>query len=117
MHPVQRADELPPIMNSDDVLMMQNQVRAISVTEAILDYLLRLADEIEKRCHINLSVRYRQQLLQLARATAYIARRDYVIPDDIQMIVPYSLQHRLNRADKTSFEAMVSQILLDVPLP
>ena len=117
MNPLQRADELAPIMTSDDVLMMQNQVRAIAATEAILDYLLRLADEIERRCHINLSVRYRQQLLQLARATAYIARRDYVIPDDIQMVVPYSLQHRVNRADKASFESVISQLLLDVPLP
>ena len=117
MNPLQRADELAPIMTSDDVLMMQNQVRAISATEAILDYLLRLADEIERRCHINLSVRYRQQLLQLARATAYIARRDYVIPDDIQMVVPYSLQHRVNRADKASFESVISQLLFDVPLP
>ena len=117
MNPSQRADELAPIMTSDDVLMMQNQVRAIAATEAILDYLLRLADEIERRCHINLSVRYRQQLLQLARATAYIARRDYVIPDDIQMVVPYSLQHRVNRADKASFESVISQLLLDVPLP
>ena len=117
MNPSQRADELAPIMNSDDVLMMQNQVRAIAVAEAILDYLLRLADEIERRCHINLSVRYRQQLLQLARATAYIARRDYVIPDDIQMVVPYSLQHRVNRADKASFDSVISQLLLDVPLP
>ena len=117
MNPLQRADELAPIMTSDDVLMMQNQVRAIAATEAILDYLLRLADEIERRCHINLSVRYRQQLLQLARATAYIARRDYVIPDDIQMVVPYSLQHRVNRADKASFESVISQLLFDVPLP
>ena len=30
MHPVQRADELPPIMNSDDVLMMQASGNAIS---------------------------------------------------------------------------------------
>ena len=117
MNPSQRADELAPIVTSDDVLMMQNQVHAIAATEAILDYLLRLADEIERRCHINLSVRYRQQLLQLARATAYIARRDYVIPDDIQMVVPYSLQHRVNRADKASFESVISQLLFDVPLP
>lgn len=117
MSPLARADELLPIMNSDDVLMMQNQVRAIAVTEAILDYILRLADEIEKRCHINLSVRYRQQLLALARATAFIAKRDYVIPDDVQMIVPHSLQHRLNRADKSGFTDVISQILLDVALP
>ena len=117
MQPTRRQDSVPAIITADDVIRMQSQVASITVHEDILLYLLRLADEIEARCHITLSVRYRQQLLSLARASAFIDTRDYVTPDDVKSLVPHSLHHRLGRGDKAARTEMLETILTDTPMP
>lgn len=117
MQPARRKETVPAIISADDVIAMQSAVAAIAVHEDILLYLLRLADEIEARCHITLSVRYRQQLLSLARASAFIDNRDYVMPDDVKSLVPYSLHHRLGRGDRAARVEMLEAILKDTPMP
>ena len=117
MQAPRRSDTVAAITTADDVIAMQKQVANISVHETILSYLLRLSDEIEARCHITLSVRYRQQLLSLARACAFLAGRDYVVPDDVKSLVPHSLHHRLGRGDKAAKQEMLASIITEIPMP
>lgn len=115
--PQRRTTNLDAIVTDTDVLAMQAEVTEITTHPDILDYLLRLVDEIELKCHINLSVRYRQQLLQLARACAYLDGRDYVIPDDIQTMLAYSLNHRMGRGDKAARNEILQAALADIAVP
>lgn len=117
MQPPRRSDEVAAVVTSQDVIKMQESVAAIPVHDDILGYLLSLSDEIEARCHITLSVRYRQQLLSLARASAYLAGRAFVIPDDVKSLIPHSLHHRLGRGDKTARRQMIDTLLDEVPVP
>lgn len=112
-----RSDNVPAIISADDVITMQEAVRAVTMHEDILDYLLRISDEIEARCHITLSVRYRQQLLSLAKAAAFLAGRDYLIPDDVKALVPHSLHHRLGRGDKAARLQLLTTILDETIMP
>lgn len=112
-----RSDNVPAIISADDVITMQEAVRAVTMHEDILDYLLRISDEIEARCHITLSVRYRQQLLSLAKAAAFLAGRDYLIPDDVKALVPHSLHHRLGRGDKAARLQLLTTILDETMMP
>ena len=112
-----RSDNVPAIISADEVITMQEAVRAVTMHEDILDYLLRISDEIEARCHITLSVRYRQQLLSLAKAAAFLAGRDYLIPDDVKALVPHSLHHRLGRGDKAARLQVLTNILDETIMP
>ena len=116
-HAPRRADRVASIISAEKVIDMQSQVSAVSAHDDVLGYLLTLADSIEARCHITLSVRYRQQLLALARSCAFIDGRDYVTPDDVKMLVPHSLHHRLGRGDVAATKALVDTILSETPLP
>ena len=117
MKPARRSDMIDAIITAEDVIRMQEEVGKITVHEAILDYLLTLSDAIEARCLITLSVRYRQQLLQLARAKAYLEGRDYLVPDDVKSLVPHSLHHRLGRGDKAAKQDLLASVLADVAVP
>ena len=117
MQAPRRSDNVAAITSADDVIAMQKQVSQVSVHEDILSYLLRLSDEIEARCHITLSVRYRQQLLSLARACAFLAGRDYLVPDDVKSLVPHSLHHRLGRGDKAAKREILQDIVTQTPMP
>lgn len=114
---VRHTDIVSAIISADEVIAMQEAVSAVAMHDDILDYLLRLSDEIEARCHITLSVRYRQQLLSLAKASAFLAGRDYLIPDDVKSLVPHSLHHRLGRGDKAARLQMLATILNETALP
>ena len=117
MQAPRRSDTVAAVTSADDVIAMQTQVAKVSVHEALLSYLLRLSDEIEARCHITLSVRYRQQLLSLARASAFLAGRDYLVPDDVKSLIPHSLHHRLGRGDKAAKREILHAIMTETPMP
>jgi MoxR-like ATPase len=117
MQAPRRSDSVPAIVSAQQVISMQEEVSAISAHEDVLSYLLQLSDEIEARCHITLSVRYRQQLLSLARAAAYLAGRDFITPDDVKSLVPHSLHHRLGRGDKAALKQMLNAVLAETPIP
>ncbi len=72
-------------------------VRAMQVSEEILDYIARLAAETRNDPRIGLGASPRAviQLAKCARAEAYISGRDYVIPDDVKQMAPYVFPHRL----------------------
>ena len=117
MQAPRKAETVPAVISADDVIFMQKQVAEIATHEGVLSYLLRLSDEIEARCHITLSVRYRQQLLALARACAYLAGRDFVTPDDVKAMVPHSLHHRLARSDNAARQDVLASLLSDIAMP
>ena len=116
-YPPRRAESVKPIVTSDEVVAMQQEVRAVTVHDDILRYLLRLSDDIEARCHITLSVRYRQQLLALARACGFLDGRDYITPDDVKAMVMPSLFHRLGKGDKAARVEMVRTVLAETEIP
>ena len=115
--PPRKPEAVDAVVRSEDVIAMQDAVSQISTHDEVLSYLLRLADAIEARCHITLSVRYRQQLLALARACAYLAGRDYVNPDDVKNMIPHSLHHRLGRAERQAHRDMVAGVLSEIAMP
>ena len=61
-------------------------------------------------------------LYRAAQATAYIAGRDYVIPDDIQKMVVPVVAHRIvlgqeMKFNNTTAEDIIAEIVKTVPVP
>jgi MoxR-like ATPase len=113
---------LPPAMSPEDLLVAQRAVPGVHVSEALLDYLQALLahtrESPEYRC--GLSPRAGLALLRSAQAWALLGRRDHVLPDDLQAVLPGVVGHRLHPADErmgAGSVALANRLIEEVPIP
>ncbi|MEI7457305.1 MAG: MoxR family ATPase [Nitrosomonadales bacterium] len=90
--------KLTPKMDSAELLSLQQQVKAVFVSPALLDYVQAILRYTrESALYIQgLSPRAGLSLLSAARAWALIDGRNAVIPEDVQTILPGIISHRLH---------------------
>lgn len=118
-----RRDMLPrlaPVLDLEQLAAIQVRAKAIRVSEAVVDYVLRLAEATRTQPHfaMGLSPRGSLALLSAARAWALLDQREYVIPEDIQAVLPAVAGHRLrDRTDPSSQQGgtLVQWLLREVP--
>ena len=74
-----------PVIDKRKLLSMQEDVRRIRVDDVIYQYIVRLgaATRDDQYIELGLSPRGTLAMSSMARAHAYIAGRDYVIPKDV----------------------------------
>lgn len=120
----QPLHDLKPVLALPDLENMQQQVREVAVEESVLDYLVRVIGRTrtDGRLCLGASPRGALDLRRCAQASAYLQRRDYVIPDDIQSLAGTVLSHRLIIDLKAQHggittESVVREILRSEPVP
>jgi MoxR-like ATPase len=88
---------LSPAVSKEDVLALQEQAEAVRVDEALLAYIVRLAEATRssKQFKLGLSPRGALALCRAARAHALVQGRDYCLPDDIKAVAVPVAAHRL----------------------
>lgn len=111
--------QLEPVLDLRALAALQTQAGAVHVSEAVVDYILRLAETTRSQPSfaLGLSPRGSLGLLAAARAWALLAGRDYVIPEDVQAVLPAVAGHRLRDvADPAGHGggALVQGLLRDV---
>jgi len=99
-------------VNAEQLVDMQEQVEAIYVSSAVLDYLQALISFTRESTdyHCGLSPRAGLALLTAAKAWAYMEGRQAVLPDDIQTVLPAVAGHRLG-SGSTDSHSIVSPLL------
>ena len=112
--------ELQPLLDHAALAAIQQDVSQVRVSDALVDYVLRLAEATRSQPQFawGLSPRGSLALLAAARAWAYLDRRDYVIPEDVQAVLPAVLGHRLRESADASGHgggALVQWLLREVP--
>jgi MoxR-like ATPase len=120
---------LTPVMSREDVVALQKRTDDVKVDRSLLEYVIAIANATRKadELWLGLSPRGSLALAQAARATAAIAGRDYVIPDDIYHNVIAVTAHRVvaraaltnghGTASTADSERIVARILETVPSP
>lgn len=116
----QLLSELQTLIERADLLAAQQQVSAVRASEALISYILRLVEATRTHAQLafGLSPRGSLALLAAAKAWAFLAGRDYVIPEDVQVVWPAVVSHRLreqNSASGVGSSAVVQSLLTDVP--
>lgn len=118
-----RRDLLPrmsPVLDHAQLAVLQAQARQVRASDALVDYILRLVEATRSQPQFawGLSPRGSLALLAAARAWALLLGRDYVVPEDVQAVLPSVVSHRLReRADPTGQGggALVQWLLREVP--
>jgi MoxR-like ATPase len=93
-HPI---DRIEAVATADDVIAVQGQVAEIHVDDSLRDYLLGIvrSTRVHPDIALGASPRGTLALFRASQALAAIRGRDYVLPDDVKYLAPYSLAHRL----------------------
>lgn len=86
---------LKPISDVETLIKMQRQVQSIHVSEPLLDYLQALIQYTRTHFATGLSPRAGLGLRQAAQAWAMCEGRDFVIPEDVQAVLPSIITHRI----------------------
>src|SRR5690606_38110134 len=118
-----RRDLLPrlePLLDHQQLAALQQRAATVRVSDALVDYVLRLvqATRSQPQFACGLSPRASLALLAAARAWAFLAGRDYVIPEDVQPVLPAVAGHRVReRADPAGHGggSLVQWLLREVP--
>lgn len=94
-----KVEALTPILDVNEILRIQDEVRQIHAAPAILSYIVELAQESRLLPH-GISPRASLGLLHGAQAIAWLDGRKYVSPEDIQTVAIPVMGHRLVSGDE-----------------
>jgi MoxR-like ATPase len=122
-----------PIISLEEVLKISELVNDVYVDGKIKDYIVELVDatrnpgdyglgKLEPLIEIGASPRATITLAIAARAYAVLQGRGFVSPQDIKIIAPDVLRHRVNisyeaEAEEQSADDIVQTILSEIPVP
>ncbi len=90
-------DLLVAVASKEDVLAARLEMRDVQLDRRLAAYIVSIVSETREHpgVAVGASVRGTLALGQIAKAAAYCAGRDYVIPDDIHLWMSAVLEHRL----------------------
>ena len=113
--------QLPPALAATDLAAYQQAARKIHVAPALIDYVQSLVAHTRESAEwqTGLSPRAAIALLASARAWTLLEKRDHVLPEDIQAVLPGVASHRLRPAAGGTASAfdVAHQLIEAVPLP
>jgi MoxR-like ATPase len=103
-------NQLKPIVKAEHVLAARKAVKAVTVQEPILDYLLALVQKTRHHGDLVLgtSPRSAVQWLQASKAHAWLQGQDYVTPDNVKAVAPPLLRHRLILAAEAQMDGLTA---------
>jgi MoxR-like ATPase len=124
----------PPdrLLGQSDIFAAREQVLDLHMADGLEEYIVQLvlatrdprpwAPKLREKIAWGASPRASIALERCARAGAWLAGRDYVLPEDIQSIAPDALRHRVllgyeAEAEGLHVDDVIGQLLERVPLP
>jgi len=120
-HPI---EDLTAVMTASEVLEIQGLTREIHIDTSVLDYAVSIihATRNHPALLLGASPRGSLALVRTSQATAMLAGRDYVLPDDVKEMARWVLPHRFiarerSRSTVTDSSEVIEAVLEEVPVP
>jgi MoxR-like ATPase len=117
-------DDVQPVASERDLRAVQEEASAVIAADEVVTYVATLVRRTRELPSVALgaSPRAGVHLLAAARATAAMAGRDYVTPDDVIAVAPAVLRHRLILRPEAELERYrpddaVAAAIAAVPVP
>ncbi|MEF3354335.1 MoxR family ATPase [Paenibacillus sp. GYB006] len=120
----QPADKLTPVTTMEEIASIQEEIRSVYMEEAVTDYLLGIVRRTREHpaALLGASPRAAISFMNAVKSYAFLHERDYVIPDDVKVLAPYVISHRIvlkpeARLDNVSQETVLAQVLRNEKVP
>jgi MoxR-like ATPase len=93
----EQAPAAPAGLRPEDWIALRESCRKIFLEESLTAYAQKIAQRVRQARDVahGASVRSMLQLLDAAKARAFLSEREFVAPEDIQAVAPAVLGHRL----------------------
>jgi MoxR-like ATPase len=114
-------------MTQADIVRLQSLVEDVYVDERIIEYIVSIVHktrdtEAFKAISCGASPRATIALFEAARAVALINKRHFVVPEDVRLIAPAVLRHRIvmsydAEAEGMSSDSIVSALIRSIQAP
>lgn len=120
----QPVDHLRPVTSMEQIAAIQHEIRDVYISDLLSDYLLEIVRRTREHEAVLLGASPRASLafMAAAKAFAFIDGRHFVLPDDLKVLAPYVLGHRIllrpeSRLDSMNSKQVLQQILRQVQVP
>lgn len=118
-------DRLESVAAKEDIQTAQQQVKAVTVSDAVKGYVLDIVEATRQndKMRMGVSPRGSLALMRAAQGAAGIRGRNYVIPDDVKFVCEDVLSHRVickgyNMSQSSAAaKEQIASILNDVSVP
>ena len=117
------SDTVQQVVDREGLLQIRREADKVYIKDEIIDYIVSLCERTRTDSRIlqGASPRASLALTSLAKATAWIQGRDYVLPRDIRFIFHDCIEHRLiwkqEMLDAAARSAALSEIFSSVKAP
>jgi len=120
-HPIH---EIEQVVTVQELLQAQEQVKDIYVDDLIKEYIINLVNMTRDHpdAYLGASPRGSLTLFKTTQVRAALHGRDFVIPDDVKMLAPAALAHRLivspsARIKDVDPRSIIDDVLQSTPVP
>ena len=115
-------DRVEQVVDRDGLLALREKAGAVYLSDEVLDYIVRLVGATREHPMIlqGASPRATLALAAMAKAAALVRGRDYVNPEDVELVFPDVVPHRLilsPRAEGDKSFDPAAELLAKVPAP
>lgn len=118
---VSLIEDLQQVVTAEETAYVCSAFKEVTVSEAVLGYIMDIIEgtRTEDNFITGVSTRGAIALYKASQVTAAFAGRDYVIPEDVKLVAPHVLAHRISKdSGKTSAAIkFLNKIIENVPVP
>ena len=92
-----KLNDVEPVLTLKELLQLRGMLQNVLVETSLLRYIAQIVQQTRtsKATYLGASPRATVAIMQTAKAHALLTGRDFVAPDDIKVVAPYVLNHRL----------------------
>lgn len=115
---------LQSVVTIEELQQLQRDVKEVHIEDSMKRYIVELVRQtrLDQYVYLGASPRASIALMRAAQSYAFLQRRSYVLPDDVQYLAPFVLSHRLilkpeARYEQIEAEEIVHRVLTRVVVP
>ena len=109
------AAGIESVVDKDSLLQCQAEIQAVTVEDAIFDYIVSLAEASRDSPELVLggSPRASIALLLASKTYAALEGRDYIVPDDVKLLAPHVYRHRILLKPEAEIEGLSADNVIE----
>lgn len=107
-------EDLQAVTNAQNIIEVQNYLASVKIADPVLAYAIRMCEATREQELVELGVSPRgvSALTKMAKASAILAGRNYVIPEDIQDVFIDVCAHRMILRAQAQVEGITAEEIL-----
>lgn len=116
-----RIDRLDPLIDPAGLVRIQDLVEKVRVAPPLVEYVLEIstASRTSDRLLVGISPRGGESWIRSTKAFAFLAGRDYCLPEDLQAVAEVVLAHRIlptSKYEKVGRTSLIRELIRSVPV-